>query len=123
MLIKRCLSYTLYKSYNLYDSPMFEREWWDLRWTRDGGDHMAKAMKASEVRDDFAETLNQVVYGGERVELARYGKPVAALISIEDLRLLEEMEDRADVAAAKRALAESDERIPYARARRKLGLT
>lgn len=82
---------------------------------------MGKAIAASKVRDDFAETLNTVAYGGERIMLERHGKPVAAIISIEDLTFLEEMEDRLDVEAAVAALAESDERIPYGQARRKLG--
>jgi hypothetical protein len=34
---------------------------------------------------------------------------------------LEELEDRSDVEAARAALAESKERIPYEHARRKLG--
>ena len=83
---------------------------------------MGKAIAASKVRDDFAETLNTVAYGGERVTLERHGKPVAAIIPIEDLTFLEEMEDRLDVEAAQAALAESDERIPYEQVRRKLGL-
>jgi prevent-host-death family protein len=83
---------------------------------------MGKAIAASKVRDDFAGTLNTVAYTGERVTLERHGKPVAAIIPIEDLTFLEEMEDRLDVEAARAALAESDERIPYEQVRRKLGL-
>ena len=37
-------------------------------------------------------------------------------------RLLEEAEDRLDVEAARAALAESDERIPYEEFRRRQGL-
>ena len=52
------------------------------------------------------------------------GKDLAAVIPIEDLRLLErliEEQDRLDVQAARRALAEL-ERIPYEQVRRELGL-
>jgi hypothetical protein len=45
-----------------------------------------------------------------------------AIIPVEDLELLEEMEDRMDVQAAKAALAESDERVSYQDLRRELGL-
>lgn len=86
------------------------------------GVRMTKELSASRVRDDFAETLNRVAYGGERIVLDRHGKPVAAIIPIGDLTFLEEMEDRLDVEAAKLALAESDERIPYERVRSELGL-
>lgn len=80
-------------------------------------------MAASKVRDDFAETINRVAYSGERVVLDRHGKAVAAIVPIDDLTFLEEMEDRLDVEAAKKALAESDERISYEEVRRQLGLS
>jgi hypothetical protein len=54
--------------------------------------------------------------------LDRHGKPIAAIIPIEDLTFLEEIEDRMDVEAAKHALAHSDERVPYKRIRKELGL-
>ena len=36
--------------------------------------------------------------------------------------MLEALEDRLDVEAARKALAESDERIPYEKVRKELGL-
>jgi len=60
----------------------------------------------SEIRDNLADALNRVAYGGERIVLKRRGKEVAALISIDELRALEEMEDKADIAAARKALKE-----------------
>jgi len=79
-------------------------------------------IKATTARDSFGDTLNRAAYGKERVIIARHGKDIAAMISIEDLRLLEELEDYLDVEAAKKALAESDERIPYEVVRKELGL-
>jgi antitoxin (DNA-binding transcriptional repressor) of toxin-antitoxin stability system len=43
---------------------------------------------------------------GERVVLRRGRKPVAAVVPIKDLRLLEEIEDRRDAELARKALAE-----------------
>ena len=43
---------------------------------------------------------------GERVVLRRGKKPVAAVVPIKDLRLLEEIEDRRDAELARKALAE-----------------
>jgi prevent-host-death family protein len=67
--------------------------------------------------------VNRVAYGKERHTITRHGKAVAAVIPVEDLRLLEELEDRMDVKAAREALRESEERIPYDEIRRELGLS
>jgi prevent-host-death family protein len=63
-------------------------------------------LSASAVREEFSETLNRVAYKGERIVLERRGKDVAALVPIEDLELLEELEDRMDLDAARKALKE-----------------
>jgi hypothetical protein len=54
----------------------------------------------------MADTLNRAAYGNERIILARDGKPTAAPISLEDLKLLEELENAADLKAARRAMKE-----------------
>lgn len=85
-----------------------------------------KRLNVVELRQSLAEILNRAEYQGERIVIHRRGKDAAALIPIEDLklleRLIEEAEDRLDVEAARVALAESDDRIPYAEVRRRLGL-
>jgi len=63
-------------------------------------------LSVTEARDALAEALNRVAYAGERIVLERHGKRLAALIPVEDLELLEELEDRADVKAARKALRE-----------------
>jgi len=60
----------------------------------------------AKIRDNLADALNRVAYGGERIVLQRRGKGVAALVSIEDLALLEELENKADIKAARKALKE-----------------
>ena len=78
-------------------------------------------LTASKARDAFADTINRVAYRGERIVLRRRGKPLAAMVPVEDLAFLEELEDRIDIAAAKKALKEKG-RIPYEKIRRELGL-
>jgi len=53
----------------------------------------------AEARRDLSAIINRVVYGGERIILASRGKPKAAIISIKDLRRLEEMEKTVDESA------------------------
>ena len=79
-------------------------------------------LTASQVRDRFADTLNRVVYRGERIVLRRRGKDLVAVVPMEDLALLEELEDKLDIEAAKKALAEPGKPIPYEKIRRELGL-
>jgi prevent-host-death family protein len=78
-------------------------------------------LSVNDVRNDFAETLNRVRYNGERVLVARRGKGVAALVPVEDLELLRALEDRMDLAAARKALKEPG-RIPWEKVKRDLGL-
>lgn len=86
----------------------------------------AHSLSASDVRNHFSETINRVVYGHERVTVRRH-KDEVAIISAEDLALLErlerEEEDRLDAAAADRILADPDEdRIPWERVKEGLDL-
>ena len=77
---------------------------------------------ASKAREQLAEILNDVAGRGDRVILHRHGKDVAAVISVDDLALLELLEDRYDVEAARAALAESDERVAWSDLKKELGL-
>ncbi|MFI5235105.1 MAG: type II toxin-antitoxin system Phd/YefM family antitoxin [Gemmatimonadales bacterium] len=79
-------------------------------------------LPASKAREKFAEILNEVSVRRDRVVLHRHGKDVAVVVSLEDYELLEALEDKLDVDAARAALAESDERIPWAEAKKRLGL-
>lgn len=87
---------------------------------------MATNIPASELRDNFSEAVNRVAYGGERLILERHGKPAAALVSMEDLELLQTLEDRLDGEAALRVKKEARERgektVTLAEAKRLLEL-
>jgi prevent-host-death family protein len=61
----------------------------------------------SKARQGFADTINRAAYGKERVVVRRRGKEIAAVVPIDDLRLLEELEDRINLADARAALAEA----------------
>ena len=65
---------------------------------------------ATTLRKEFSDILNRVVYGGERIAVERYGKTLAALVSTDDLKLLEALEDRTDVEMARQALSEPGSR-------------
>lgn len=82
---------------------------------------MSNKYTASTARTNFAEIVSRAEYAGERTIVHRREKPVAAVIPIEDLRLLEEMEDKADIEDARKALKEKG-RIPWSQIKKDLGL-
>ena len=79
----------------------------------------------TEVRQNFSETVNQVAYGKERVLVTRHGKPLVALVPIEDLQLLEELEDRIDLEKTRAALeqAKTEGTVPWEQVKASLGLS
>ncbi len=78
---------------------------------------------ATEAREHFADTLNRVSYRGERIVVYRRGgKDVAAVVSMDDLELLQKLEDRLDREAIKKALVEPGKRVSYRTFRKTLGL-
>jgi prevent-host-death family protein len=74
-----------------------------------------------EVRDNLAEIINRVAYGGERAILQRRGKGIVAVVSMEDMALLEALEDEADVKAALKARKEKGS-VPLQQVQRRLGM-
>ncbi len=62
-------------------------------------------MTTSEARRKFSGLIRKVTQG-HRVLLKKQGKPVAVVVTVEDFRLLQKIEDREDIAAAQAAMTE-----------------
>ena len=75
-----------------------------------------------EARKTFTKIIGRAAYGHHRYVLERHGEPMAAIVSMEDLRLLEALEERHDLEAARLALAEPGENVSLEDAKRELGL-
>jgi prevent-host-death family protein len=77
----------------------------------------------SKARQEFAKVLKKVKEG-RRFLLEKHDKGVAAIVSVEDLALLEAIENRHDLEAARRAMAEVAEKgaTPWEEVKRELGL-
>jgi len=78
-------------------------------------------ISAKQARDDFSATLDKVRVEHERIVVQRNGRDVAALVSIDDLELLERLEDEADIRAAHEALKDS-ERFSWEQVKAELGI-
>ena len=66
------------------------------------------SVTAKDLKDHPADVLGRVQYGNERVAVTRYGKEVAAVVPIEDARLLERLDDLVDAEDALRAIEEAE---------------
>lgn len=60
-------------------------------------------VNVSQLKESLSEYLNRAAYGQERIIVSSRGKPKAAVIGLQDLERLEELED---ALAAREALAE-----------------
>src|ERR1700733_802671 len=67
---------------------------------------MSPKLTASIARQNFCDIVNRAAYGGERIVVHRRKKPIAAVVPIEDLELLEKLEDESDIKAVREALKE-----------------
>ena len=92
----------------------------------DRGEH--PTVSAEEARARFADIINQASYRNERTVVTKYGKGVAAIVSMADLELLETLfsrvEDRIDAEGCRVALKEieTEGAIPLERVKAELGL-
>lgn len=66
------------------------------------------AVSLGELRKGLGEFVNRARFAGERTAVTRHGKTVAAIVSVEDLELLDELERRADLEALREARREDD---------------
>ena len=83
---------------------------------------MTTKVTAAGARKNFADIVNKVAYGKESIVLTRRGQEVAALVSIDELELLQQIEVHIDIEDAKRALAEPTDNILAEEVWKQLGL-
>jgi prevent-host-death family protein len=54
-------------------------------------------ISTKEAGGRFSDVINRAAFAKERIVLTRHGKAVAAVVPIEDLELLENLEERIDL--------------------------
>lgn len=85
-------------------------------------------LNVSKAREEFPEVIKRAAQRKERTIVSSRGKDLAAVIPIDDLRLLERLSqeemDRQDIADARASLEEAKEHgtISLEEARKRLGL-
>ena len=83
-------------------------------------------INALTARAKFSDLINRAAYGKERVVLTRHGKPIAAMVPLDDLETLEQIEDTRDAqlgaAAHEEWLAGGKTTIPWSTVKAENGL-
>ncbi len=65
-------------------------------------------VSATEARASFQSLISRAEYKGERILIQRHGKPVVAIIGLEDLKRLEAIDDAIDSAELRHAVEQND---------------
>lgn len=77
---------------------------------------MTEVISSSQLRSEIKRVLNEVGYGQSEYIIERFGEPTAALISIDDLRLLQAAKKKQGKASLQQTIdmlrARSDEVDP-----------
>lgn len=68
---------------------------------------ISDSINTSEAKEQFIELVNRVAHDKECIVLTRRGKDIAAIIPIEDLKLLLELQDKQDLREAIDALKDA----------------
>lgn len=64
-------------------------------------------MNTVEAKEQFTDLVNRVTHSKERVILTRRGKEIAAIVPLEDLMTLQELQDQHDLREAIESLKEA----------------
>ena len=83
---------------------------------------MVISISTVNARKQFADIINKVAYGDNSIILTRHGEDIAAIVSMEELYFLQQLEDSIDINDAKKAMDEPGANIGDAEFWRELGL-
>ncbi len=84
---------------------------------------VTETVTIERARVELSDVVSRVQYAGERVVVTRRGKPAAAIVPVEDLQLLQQLEDEMDAQAVREALEEArtGKARPWSEVRESLG--
>ena len=81
---------------------------------------MLNKITTADARKKLSNIINRVAFGDESFVLTRRGEPVAALISMRELKLLQELEDKIDIDDAWKAKNEPGDPVPWEELKKEL---
>ena len=83
---------------------------------------MLNKITTADARKKFSNIINRVAFGDESFVLTRRGEPIAALVSMKELKILQKIEDQIDIEDAWKAKNEPGEPIPWEDLKKELKL-
>jgi prevent-host-death family protein len=83
---------------------------------------MLNKITTADARKKFSNIINRVAFGNEAFVLTRRGEPIAALVSMKELKLLQELEDKIDIEDAWKAKDDPGDPIPWEELKKELDL-
>ena len=83
---------------------------------------MLTKISTADARKRLANIVNRVAFGKEAFVLTRRGEALAALVSLDDLNLIREIEERMDVEDAWQARSESEATVSWEDLKKELDL-
>ncbi len=78
-------------------------------------------LSVSQLRTHISDFISRAAYADQRFVIQKNGKPACAIVSIKDLELIEALEDKIDIKAAKKA-RRGKTSIPWEKAKKQLGI-
>ncbi len=83
---------------------------------------MLNKISTADAIKKFTKIIDRVAYGSESFVLTREGEPMVAIVSIDDLKVLQETEAQMDIEDAWKARNEPSENISWKKLREELEL-
>lgn len=83
---------------------------------------MLSKITTADARKKFSNLINRVAFGNESFVLTRRGEPIAALVSMKELKMLQEIEDRLDIEDAWKAKNEPGDPVSWEDLKKELDL-
>ena len=83
---------------------------------------MVNRITTADARKKFSTILNRVAFGKETFVLTRHGEPLAAIVSVDTLGLLQEPLEQKHIDNARKAQKDPGKNVPWEKLRKELDL-
>lgn len=81
---------------------------------------MLNKITTADARKKFSNIINRVAFGDDSFVLTRRGEPIAALVSMQEFKILQELEDKIDIEDAWKAKNDPGAPIPWSDLKKEL---